>query len=70
MQLGLRNFEPLHHKGKVGIVRISQAPCVDWVITQPKDKVLAEAFHLNNNVLMGFVGRKLNKYNHFNKPRQ
>ncbi len=70
MQLGLCRFEPTHHKDKVGMLRTSQAPHMDWVITQHKDKVLAEAFHLSNNVSMGFVGRKLNKCNHSNKPRQ
>jgi hypothetical protein len=52
MQLGLRSFEPPHHKDKVGILRTVN---MDWVITQHKDKVLAEAFHLSNNVSMGFV---------------
>jgi hypothetical protein len=70
MQLGLRRFEPPHHKGKVGIVKTSQAPHVDWVITQHENKALAKAFHLSNNVTMGFVGRKFNKCNHSDKPKQ
>jgi hypothetical protein len=50
MQLGLCRFEPPHLKGKVGIVKTSQAPYANWVI---KTKYWQKLFILTTMYLWG-----------------